>query len=64
MSNSREPIVCRCGHERPAHSHFRRGTDCALCECRRWSVPFWTRIPILRARRSSRHPATISPASK
>lgn len=22
---------CRCGHEREAHEHFRRGSDCALC---------------------------------
>lgn len=28
--------VCKCGHNRDAHAHYRRGTDCALCQCRRW----------------------------
>jgi len=28
---------CRCGHGRDAHMHYRRGSDCALCECPRWS---------------------------
>lgn len=23
--------VCRCGHERTLHEHWRRGTDCAAC---------------------------------
>ncbi len=23
--------TCRCGHPKPAHDHFRGGTDCALC---------------------------------
>jgi hypothetical protein len=25
---------CRgCGHARAAHLHYRRGTDCSLCDC-------------------------------
>jgi hypothetical protein len=24
---------CRCGHSEGAHEHYRRGTDCALCQC-------------------------------
>jgi hypothetical protein len=28
--------VCVCGHGREAHRHYRRGTDCALCDCPRW----------------------------
>ena len=29
--------VCRCGHPRDAHEHYRRGTECALCvECPRF----------------------------
>ena len=36
-----EPAVCRCGHERPGHTHFRRGTDCALCDCGRWAPKRW-----------------------
>jgi hypothetical protein len=23
--------LCVCGHERDAHEHYRRGTDCAVC---------------------------------
>ena len=23
--------ICRCGHDRHLHEHYRRGTDCALC---------------------------------
>lgn len=33
--------VCRCGHERTAHEHYRSGTDCALCgagQCDRFSA--------------------------
>lgn len=25
-----------CGHGQKAHAHFRRGTDCALCDCKRF----------------------------
>ncbi len=24
---------CACGHGRDAHEHYRRGSDCALCDC-------------------------------
>jgi len=24
---------CRCGHQKDAHEHYRRGTDCAACSC-------------------------------
>ncbi|MBO4237339.1 hypothetical protein [Pseudonocardia alni] len=23
--------LCRCGHERDAHDHYRAGTDCGIC---------------------------------
>ncbi len=26
-----------CGHGRQAHTHYRRGTDCALCTCAKYS---------------------------
>ncbi|MGY1856588.1 hypothetical protein [Modestobacter sp. SYSU DS0290] len=26
-----------CGHGKVAHEHYRRGTDCALCDCARYS---------------------------
>jgi hypothetical protein len=32
--------TCSCGHERRAHQHYRRGTDCALCDCDRFHRPF------------------------
>jgi hypothetical protein len=28
---------CGCGHDRGAHRHYRRGSDCSLCDCPRWS---------------------------
>jgi hypothetical protein len=32
--------VCRCGHLKDVHLHFRDGKDCARCDCpryrRRW----------------------------
>ncbi|TCK21277.1 hypothetical protein [Pseudonocardia endophytica] len=30
---------CRCGHDRDVHEHFRRGTDCATCDCARFRGP-------------------------
>ena len=24
---------CRCGHDTTAHSHYRAGSECALCDC-------------------------------
>jgi hypothetical protein len=28
--------LCRCGHSRNAHQHYRRGLDCALCACAKY----------------------------
>jgi hypothetical protein len=30
--------LCGCGHDRGAHRHYRQGSDCALCDCPRWST--------------------------
>jgi hypothetical protein len=30
--------LCGCGHDRGAHRHYRHGSDCALCDCPRWSA--------------------------
>lgn len=43
--NQHEPCA-RCGHLREAHEHFRGGTDCSLCTCRR----FLRRLPWRRAK--------------
>lgn len=32
------PQECACGHATAAHEHYRRGTDCALCECARYKA--------------------------
>ena len=32
-------VQCRCGHDRLAHQHYRKGSECALCTCPRWSPP-------------------------
>jgi hypothetical protein len=31
-----EAMQCACGHDRATHEHYRRGSDCALCECDRF----------------------------
>jgi hypothetical protein len=36
--------VCRCGHPKRAHQHYRAGTDCALCTCTRLKLPLATRF--------------------
>jgi hypothetical protein len=30
--------LCNCRHSRDAHRHYRPGSDCAHCECPRWSL--------------------------
>jgi hypothetical protein len=40
---ARQEKRCRCGHGKPAHQHYRRGTDCALCACASFSRP-WLRV--------------------
>jgi Zn-finger protein len=30
-----------CGHRRDFHFHHRRGSDCSLCRCPRYSVPMY-----------------------
>ncbi|SHM24565.1 hypothetical protein SAMN05443668_10198 [Cryptosporangium aurantiacum] len=37
---------CDCGHAECAHRHYRRGTDCALCDCPRYRPRggLWTRL--------------------
>jgi hypothetical protein len=32
-------LLCSCHHGRDAHRHYRRGSDCAVCTCPRWSPP-------------------------
>jgi hypothetical protein len=40
-TRARSPVLCTCGHDRDAHRHYRRGTDCARCECEQWSPTCW-----------------------
>jgi len=36
--------ACRtCDHDRAGHQHFRPGSDCGWCECRRWRPTLWPR---------------------
>jgi hypothetical protein len=35
---------CSCGHGKQAHEHYRRGSDCALCPCRRFSRGLLARL--------------------
>ena len=37
--------VCRCGHSRVYHDHYRAGSDCSLCECRSFRIgQHWSRV--------------------
>jgi hypothetical protein len=39
--------TCSCGHTKLAHSHYRRGTDCAQCSCSRFHRPLLSRLRAL-----------------
>lgn len=30
---------CHCTHTRPPHEHYRGGSECALCDCPRYTPP-------------------------
>jgi len=37
-------VVCRCGHPRDAHEHYRAGSECAVCGaavCARFRRVYW-----------------------
>lgn len=34
----RNPSQCRCGHVADAHEHYRPGSDCGACACRRFAT--------------------------
>jgi hypothetical protein len=36
--------TCGCGHGRQAHQHYRRGTDCSLCDCARYGRSLLARL--------------------
>ncbi len=38
--------ACACGHGKTAHEHYRRGSDCALCDCRRYHRSLLVRLGI------------------
>jgi hypothetical protein len=42
--------LCTCGHGKPAHSHYRAGTDCSLCGCERFDRPLMSRLGFRRPR--------------
>ena len=46
---TRRHRLCGCHHGHDAHRHYRPGSDCALCECPRWSP--WNPMPRLARRR-------------
>jgi len=42
---TRGHLRCNCRHGRRAHRHYRHGSECAVCECPRWSP--WNPVPRL-----------------
>jgi hypothetical protein len=47
---------CRCGHDKDAHEHYRRGTDCSGCGCERFHGQLVVTIRFGRAQ-----PAVVVP---
>jgi hypothetical protein len=48
---------CCCGHDRELHQHYRAGTDCARCACRRYRRHrWWHRHPDAPPPGLPRHP--------
>jgi hypothetical protein len=48
--------LCRCGHGRSAHLHYRRGSDCGVCGaagCAAFRRPSILRAIVMRLRRAS-----------
>ncbi len=53
----KKTATCRCGHTADAHQHYRAGSDCGLCPCRRWRrrlsiLPRYPRAALVRLYRS------------
>ena len=44
MSAAAMAKPCSCGHGKQAHEHYRRGSDCAMCSCAKYSRPFLSRF--------------------
>lgn len=38
MATPQDDTPCGCGHAHLAHQHYRKGTDCALCVCQRFTA--------------------------
>jgi hypothetical protein len=47
-------MICRCGHPKHEHQHYRRGTDCARCSC----IKFQWRWMSFLAARTRRKPSS------
>ena len=45
---------CHCGHTSAVHAHYRGGTDCALCDCRRYQRARPTLLARIAARLRAR----------
>jgi hypothetical protein len=39
--------ICRCGHGKTAHEHYRGGADCALCSCPKFRYRLLSRLPLI-----------------
>ncbi len=48
-------LTCRCGHEKAAHQHYRRGTDCGVCGAT--ACPRFRKAPAGTPARPLRDPA-------
>lgn len=42
---SQSSDMCACGHAREAHEHYRRGTECSICDIRSCSAFMAVSVP-------------------
>lgn len=54
---------CACGHDHAAHTHYRRGTDCAQCACTAYEPPAAGDAPAPGRTPNPRQPGHQPPAS-
>ena len=57
-------VTCRCGHGPTAHDHYRRGTDCGLCECLRFRTTQASVLARLLERRGIRRESVAKPVAR
>ncbi len=61
--------ACVCGHAKVAHEHYRDGTDCVLCDCKRYRKPWgrgarWTAMMRLKSFKPGNNGTKMPPMAR